>query len=80
LKKHSNYRKARIRAIKLLRNIDLVVAKDESEKLLEYDLKNSDKKEIAASRKIRDVIKLNIGSLTRFILLEHLESPGRCSG
>jgi hypothetical protein len=62
LKKHSNYRKARIRAIKLLRNIDLVVAKDESEKLLEYDLKNSDKKEIAASRKIRDVIKLNIGS------------------
>ena len=62
MKKHSNYRKARIRAIKLLRNIDLVVAKDESEKLLEYDLKNSDKKEIAASRKIRDVIKLNIGS------------------
>jgi hypothetical protein len=62
LKKHSNYRKARIRAIKLLRNIDLVVAKDESEKLLEYDLKNSDKKEIAASRKIRDVRKLNIGS------------------
>jgi hypothetical protein len=62
LKKHSNYRKARIRAIKLLRNIDLVVAKDESEKLLEYDLKNSDKKEIAASRKIRDVIKLNFGS------------------
>ena len=56
LKKCSKYRKARIRAIKLLRNIDLLAAKAEAEKLLEYDVQNSDKKEVAASRKILDVI------------------------
>ncbi|CAG5114159.1 Oidioi.mRNA.OKI2018_I69.chr2.g8227.t1.cds [Oikopleura dioica] len=56
LKKCSKYRKARIRAIKLLRNIDLLAAKAEAEKLLEYDVQNSDKKEVAASRKILDGI------------------------